>query len=666
MANQMKHGVMVPGRRARAVPARAINVRSRKKNSTTRIRLDKLLRAARPRVCIKRRLGGIGDVLMTTPITKALKMLIPRCHLVYATDLQYAQGALGQVIEHNPYVDELTNAAHIVDGEYDYIVDITTTGLDREKSGAIPPNRIDMFAEAVGVDVASDPLPVYIIKEEEREWANKEIEQLIGPRTDDTKIIAIQARSNDARRTWPLESVEELAHILAQNDMHVFLFDWGHTVERWKEVNPNLHYILDTELPQVAALIEQCDVVVCPDSAILHLAGALQKKIVTVFGPVPPESRINYYANATAVTKNLPCSPCWYNPRCIKSEGNKLSCLTTVSPKEVSDMVIQKLSEKHRIATSITYGADVTNKNQDKVILITRGTDGLGDLLMTTPAIDAIAAEHPGMKIEVACQSKLWPVLQNNPNVSSLRDISEGINTRRYYMVIDISTPCARYEATRIGSGRPVQKSRVEIFAEACNVRNTITSLKPRYYVSEVERLWAKQFIEKVLPEKNGKPIVAVGLRSAELYRNWPEKNYSELFKLLNPHLNIILLDHSRDHTYTEIIDACGFSLRKAIAILEQCDGIITVDTSLLHFAAALEIPTVALFGPIDYKARCKGYDKVTVVKCDIDCSPCWRNCLMPCKKTGLIKGDSECMSLIPPSHVAAIAKKKFQPKEIK
>ncbi len=56
---------------------------------------------------------------------------------------------------------------------------------------------------------------------------------------------------------------------------------------------------------------EQIDVVVCPDSALLHLAGALNKKIVTIFGPIPPQSRINYYANATVLIKRLPCQYCW-------------------------------------------------------------------------------------------------------------------------------------------------------------------------------------------------------------------------------------------------------------------------------------------------------------------------------------------------------------------
>jgi hypothetical protein len=81
---------------------------------------------------------------MTTPVLKALKGIIPNCHLTYATDMQYAEGALAEVILHNPFVDELIPNSQIREVDYDYSVDITTTGLSRERAGSTPPNRIDL------------------------------------------------------------------------------------------------------------------------------------------------------------------------------------------------------------------------------------------------------------------------------------------------------------------------------------------------------------------------------------------------------------------------------------------------------------------------------------------------------------------------------------------
>jgi ADP-heptose:LPS heptosyltransferase len=655
--NNMQHGILTPNRKMPNAPARVVNARSRRKVSNTRIRLDKLIKSAHPRICIKRRLGGIGDVLMTTPLLKAIKTVLPSCHLTYATDLEYSQKALGDIIRHNPYVDELISFHETRDALFDYAVDITATGLDKEKPGTIPPNRIDMFADAVGVDISADPVPIYMIEESEREQANEFIKKHVkGKKT----LIAIQTRSNDARRTWPQDHVGELLDLLAkEEDLHILVFDWGHTVERWERHKaPNVQVVANMPLIEVAALLDQCEVVVCPDSGILHLAGALQKKTVAIFGPIPPESRCNHYANTTVLTKKLPCFPCWYTPRCTKESGHKFACLTGISPQEVKMSIRDKITSKHIVSNNIIYGKDLTDKNQDPIILVRRTTPGIGDILMITPAIAALKEKYPDKRIEVACQKYLWPALKNNPDIYKVIDCAGNINHKRYYAIIDLSSPCARYESARVASGKEVQKSRAEIFAEASGVRENLTNLKPRYTVTLDEKTWAEDFLKKTVT--SNKPKVAIGLRSAEMYRNWPEKYFTDLFNTLQPHFEIVLIDHSREHIFENVIDACGFPLRKSIAILEQCDGLITVDTSLLHFGAALDKPTVAIFGPIDYKPRCKGYDKVTVMKADIDCIPCWRNSKIPCKSTGVIRGYSKCMLSIGPKHVAKVTINKF------
>ena len=96
------HGVMGLNKHGN-MPARVLNVQSKRHNENRKIRLDKLITSDRPIICIKRRLGGIGDVIMTTPLLKAMKKLLPNCHLIYATDIAYSNGALADIINHNPY-----------------------------------------------------------------------------------------------------------------------------------------------------------------------------------------------------------------------------------------------------------------------------------------------------------------------------------------------------------------------------------------------------------------------------------------------------------------------------------------------------------------------------------------------------------------------------------
>jgi heptosyltransferase-2 len=656
MAVISKHGIV------RNIPARVINIQSRKRNERpTQIRLDKLLRSPNPKICINRRLGGIGDVIMTTPVLRALKKLVPRCHLTYATDLEYSQQALAHVIEHNPYVDDLISFHSTQGKSYDYSIDITSTGLNKEKSGSIPPNRIDMFAEAVGVSIEDNPLPIYEVKSGERDWAKQEIKEkyLLGAKKQEVSIIAVQARSNDARRTWPLDYVKELCSLLAENETYrILLFDWGHESDRWESA-PRLFPIVKMPLPQVAALIEQSNVVVCPDSALLHLAGALQKKIVAIFGPIPPESRINYYSNATGIQLPLPCKNCWYSPRCTKDSGNSMSCLTKITPNMVKEAVDKKLMEPLRVGTSMNYGKDISVGGQDPIILVKRDTRGFGDLIMATTGIEALKKKFPNKELHVAVDKSLMEVLENNPYIDKVEHIRDGINPRRYYLTVNISTPCARYETTRVNAGRRVEKSRVEIFAEALDTRNIIPDLKPRYYISEEEILWAKKFLKPL--QIKGRPTIALSLKTAEKYRDWPEEKYQGLISQLYREFNLVLLHHNRRFFFDHTIDACGLPLRKAMGLLSLCDGLISADTGTLHVAAALDIPTVALFGPIDYRARCKGYKNVTVMTSDLDCIPCWRNSSGQCKKTGKTEGYSACLEKIPAKKIAKVARDKFR-----
>lgn len=657
------HGVVTP-KNNQHTPARVINVQSRRKpEQHAKIRLDKLLKSTRPKICIKRRLGGIGDVLMTTPLLKAIKRLLPHCHLIYATDIKYAQGALADIILHNSYVDELVPFSEAAIHEYDYSVDITTTGLDREKSGSIPPNRIDMFADAVGVSVDADPVPIYEVKEDEREEATKEIEEkyLNGRDRNSIKIIAVQARSNDARRTWPLKHVEELNDLLAEDENNIILvFDWGKTADKWKQKD-RIFPIKNLELPKVAALVEQSDLVVCPDSAMLHLAGALNKKIVSIFGPIPPESRINHYNNASAVKLNLACSGCWYSPKCTRgSSSTKLECLNNLKPKTVFKAVKQKLSEPLKTEPMIKYGNDISTGGQDPIILVRRITPGIGDILMAANGIEALKKKHPTKQIHLACHNSAIEAISTNPHIDQVLDVDCPINYKRYYMTIDISYPCARYESTRVKMGKTVEKSRVELFAEALGTRNLIEDIKPRYYVKDKDKKEAKRFLKQIAGTKKKKRIV-LALKSAEIYRDWPQERYAELIELMSERYELVTLYTSRDFFFEKVIDACGLPFNKAAAVLSLCDGLITIDSGLMHVAAALDIPTLALFGPTDYRARCKGYKNITAVKSDLDCIPCWRNAHIKCKQTGKIKSISKCMELIPAKKVNKIAISKFK-----
>jgi heptosyltransferase-2 len=71
-------------------------------------------------------------------------------------------------------------------------------------------------------------------------------------------------------------------------------------------------------------------------------------------------------------------------------------------------------------------------------------------------------------------------------------------------------------------------------------------------------------------------------------------------------------------------VDFCGTtSLGEAMGIIGKCDLFVTNDSGLMHVAAALGVPTLAIFGSTDHVATGPRGLRTRIIKHDVDCSPC-------------------------------------------
>jgi len=116
---------------------------------------------------------------------------------------------------------------------------------------------------------------------------------------------------------------------------------------------------------------------------------------------------------------------------------------------------------------------------------------------------------------------------------------------------------------------------------------------------------------------------------------------------------------------YDNVIKVQGLPIRKAFALAQKCDAIVAPDSAFIHFAAAFDLPTIALFGPIDGKVRTKHYQNCTYLSAKeiLGCLPCWRNEEIPCKLTGM--RTSECMKKIPVNLITEILEKKLNGEKV-
>jgi heptosyltransferase-2 len=120
--------------------------------------------------------------------------------------------------------------------------------------------------------------------------------------------------------------------------------------------------------------------------------------------------------------------------------------------------------------------------------------------------------------------------------------------------------------------------------------------------------------------------------------KRWPTKYFAVLAQQLikqNSNNQIILLGSKSDHSLAQEITSqgqqasnvhnwCGnTSLDEAIALIGMSKAVVSNDSGLMHIAAALQIPQVAIFGSSDPAHTPPLSDRAKIIWLNMSCSPC-------------------------------------------
>jgi ADP-heptose:LPS heptosyltransferase len=140
----------------------------------------------------------------------------------------------------------------------------------------------------------------------------------------------------------------------------------------------------------------------------------------------------------------------------------------------------------------------------------------------------------------------------------------------------------------------------------------------------------------------------------------WPLEHFSALAGALREELDLEVLVTwfgPAERAMAESISAPGTArpapetdLQELCELLRRAALYVGSDTGPTHVAAAVGIPTVALFGAADAERNCPLGPKVETLTAGLDCSPCWR-------RSGCPRG-VECMRIISPGEVLAAARR--------
>lgn len=281
-------------------------------------KINTLINQERPlELLFQRKCGGIGDVLCTLPLVKYVSKKYNN-KIDYATDVNYLNGALVDVLKYNPYIRDVFDFRELdlFDNKYDTILDLTCPCVAHEKPGAKPMHRIDLFARHTGVSLTDCDIDYFITKEEEKH-AYEYIYRNNLLRYE--KKILLHVASSNLQRDCPINILLRSMSDLLKLNEDVLVFVLSHDTDNNQNninlfTHPHVHKLHNLNIRNIAAFMNVCDLVICPDSSILHLAAALHKKTLTIFGPTDPRARINYHPEAVSIWsgKELKQYPLWY------------------------------------------------------------------------------------------------------------------------------------------------------------------------------------------------------------------------------------------------------------------------------------------------------------------------------------------------------------------
>jgi len=166
-------------------------------------------------------------------------------------------------------------------------------------------------------------------------WAPGEKYILMGPGTRwETKI-------------WPAKYFAELARrIASESSYRVVLIGMDTEVEIARQVAENagervINLAGKTNLAELIALIEGAVMVVMHDSGPMHLATALDKPMVAIYGPTSPLRTGPYHRGEAVARLDLECSPCYLKK--LSECPYEHRCMRELAPAEVMRKVIQEL-----------------------------------------------------------------------------------------------------------------------------------------------------------------------------------------------------------------------------------------------------------------------------------------------------------------------------------
>jgi heptosyltransferase II len=147
------------------------------------------------------------------------------------------------------------------------------------------------------------------------------------------------AEYGEAKR-WPADYYAEVANYALDNHWQVWLFGSDKDVAVTSTINQaTQNRCLDlggqTKLGEAIDLMALCHTVISNDSGLMHVAAALDKRVIAIYGSSDPHHTPPMHPQAVVEYLGLACSPCFERTCPLTTEHAQLACLKNISPNQI-------------------------------------------------------------------------------------------------------------------------------------------------------------------------------------------------------------------------------------------------------------------------------------------------------------------------------------------
>lgn len=197
-------------------------------------------------------------------------------------------------------------------------------------------DRYLRIASALGLDVSETGFPMPLFKESPQVSAIKR-------EAGTYAVIAPGARWTTKK--WPAERFGAVASMLPVNSVIAGAMSDREASQTIEALSGGKARSVagKTTLKELVSLIKDAEVLISNDSGPMHIAAALRKPVVAVFGPTNPGRTGPYGPGHLIVQADVSCAPCY------KKHCKGMACMDRVSVAQVCDGVKRILDRKeHR------------------------------------------------------------------------------------------------------------------------------------------------------------------------------------------------------------------------------------------------------------------------------------------------------------------------------